>query len=128
MTINPYSYLYHNPKEMDDWHWFLQKGDWVKEVKDEEEVKELVGKRSGFVTQWVVTHSGEAYDTIQLEAMMCIDDGSVLYGALGNPDCDLYEPVEFPSSLDLPTQKAQEGDDNWLPFDIEVAGIMGYIM
>lgn len=127
MTINPYGYLYNSPKEMKDWHWFLQKGGWVKSV-EKEEVKELTGKRKEVSTQWIVTHSGGEYDTIQLEAMMTLDDGSILYGALGNPDCDLTKPVDFPPSLDLPAQKVQEGDDSWMPFDIEVAGIVGYIM
>ena len=59
---------------------------------------------------------------------MSMEDGSTLYGACGNPNCDLDKPIHFPPSLDLPAQKAQEGDDTWMPFEIEVAPIVGYIM
>ena len=55
---NEYDYLYNDPKEMGSWHWFPQKGEWVKEVKKEEEVNELAAKRRSVMAQWVVTHSG----------------------------------------------------------------------
>lgn len=121
-----YDYLYNDPKEMDSWHWFLQKGEWVREVKKEEEVKALAAKRKSMMAQWVVTHSGGNYDTVQLEVMMPLEDGSTFYGACGNPDDP--EDVEFPPCLDIPAQKVKEGDSIWMPFEIEVAPIVGYIM
>ena len=126
--IDDYDWLRNDPEEMGNWHWFLQKGEWVREVKKEEEVKELIGKRTGTSTQWVVTHSGGNYDSVQLEVMMSLEGGSVLYGACGNPNCDLDEPIDFPPCLGLPAQEVKEGDDSWLPFGIEVACIVGYIM
>lgn len=126
--IDDYDYLYDDPEEIRNWRWFLQKGEWVKEVETEEEAKKLISQRTGISTQWIVTHSGGNYDSVQLEVKMPLEYGSVLYGACGNPTCDLDEPINFPSCLGIPAQEAPEGNDSWLPFGIEVACIVGYIM
>lgn len=123
--MDEYDYLYHDPKEMDGWRWFLEKEEWVREIKDGKEAEGLVGKRTEVEAQWVCTHSGETYDTVQLEIRMPLGDGSTLYGALGNPNCDLDGRIYFPPCLHIPAQNVKEGEDGWLPFGIEVACIVG---
>lgn len=123
MYINDYDYLYSDPDDIDEWKWFLQKGEWIRKIDNLKEIEELISKKKEVKVQWVITHSGLEYDTIQLEVKIPIQDGSILYGACGNPRG--YEGDPFTLPLDLGIHEAKEGNDSWLPFGIEVAPIIG---
>ena len=123
--INEYDYLYKNPADMDSWRWFLARDGWAKEITDPKEVEGLAGKKQGVEAQWVKEVIGGSYDTYQLEVKMLIDDGSVLCGGCGNPDC-----ADFPSCLNLPADiEVTDVDkkESWLPFGLCVARIVGYV-
>lgn len=103
----------------------MQKGEWVKEITKPQEAKGLIGEKEKAEAQWVVTHSGLEYDTVELQVKMLLHDGSILYGACGNPGSDFDDPIAFPSFLEMPAEVVEEGEDSWLPLGIEVACVLG---